>query len=50
MSILPVLTSSHYDNRPKDFPQGKENPMVQRTSTISSSALGVFMSHKISQR
>ncbi|XP_008704587.2 sperm-associated antigen 17 [Ursus maritimus] len=44
-----VLTSSNYDNRPKDFPQGKENPMVQRTSTISSSTLGVFMSRKISQ-
>ncbi|XP_046941193.1 sperm-associated antigen 17 [Lynx rufus] len=45
-----VLTSSNYDKRPKDFPQGKENPMVQRTSTISSSALGVFMSRKISPR
>ncbi|XP_039098665.1 sperm-associated antigen 17, partial [Hyaena hyaena] len=43
-----VLTSSNYDKRPKDYPQGKENPMVQRTSTISSSALGVFMSRKIS--
>uniref|UniRef100_A0A4W2ET42 Uncharacterized protein n=1 Tax=Bos indicus x Bos taurus TaxID=30522 RepID=A0A4W2ET42_BOBOX len=43
-----VLTSSNYDKRPKDFPQGKENPMVQRISTISSSALGVFMSRKIS--
>nr|XP_055168146.1 sperm-associated antigen 17 [Nyctereutes procyonoides] len=43
-----VLTSSNYDKRPKDFPQGKENPMVQRTSTISSSTLGVFMSRKIS--
>ncbi|XP_008578639.1 PREDICTED: sperm-associated antigen 17 [Galeopterus variegatus] len=43
-----VLTSSNYDKRPKDFPQGKENPMVQRTSTISSSALGVFMSHQVS--
>ncbi|XP_050013472.1 sperm-associated antigen 17 [Alexandromys fortis] len=41
-----VLTSSNYDNRPKDFPQGKENPMVYRTSTISSSALGVFTSRK----
>ncbi|XP_027464965.2 sperm-associated antigen 17 isoform X7 [Zalophus californianus] len=45
-----VLTSSNYDNRPKDFPQGKENPMVHRTSTISSSTLGIFMSRKISQR
>ncbi|XP_047581454.1 sperm-associated antigen 17 [Lutra lutra] len=45
-----VLTGSNYDNRPKDFPQGKENPMVHRTSTISSSTLGVFMSRKISQR
>ncbi|XP_021121416.1 sperm-associated antigen 17 isoform X5 [Heterocephalus glaber] len=43
-----VLTSSNYDNRPKDFPQGKENPMVQRTSTISSAALGLFMSCDIS--
>ncbi|XFF76143.1 hypothetical protein AB1E18_002362 [Capra hircus] len=42
-----VLTSSNYDKRPKDFPQGKENPTVQRISTISSSALGVFMSRKI---
>ncbi|XP_036047259.1 sperm-associated antigen 17 [Onychomys torridus] len=41
-----VLTSSNYDNRPKDFPQGKENPMVYKTSTISSSALGVFTSQK----
>ncbi|XDC49543.1 hypothetical protein R6Z07M_000725 [Ovis aries] len=48
MGILPVLTSSNYDKRPKDFPQGKENPTVQRISTISSSALGVFMSRKIS--
>ncbi|CAH6928396.1 Spag17 [Phodopus roborovskii] len=45
-----VLTSNNYDNRPKDFPQGKENPMVYRTSTISSSALGVFTSHKTTQR
>ncbi|XP_044937788.1 sperm-associated antigen 17 isoform X2 [Mustela putorius furo] len=45
-----VLAGSNYDNRPKDFPQGKENPMVHRTSTISSSTLGVFMSRKISQR
>ncbi|XP_054190938.1 sperm-associated antigen 17 isoform X7 [Homo sapiens] len=43
-----VLTSSNYDKRPKDFPQGKENPMVQRTSTIYSSTLGVFMSRKVS--
>nr|XP_023417022.1 sperm-associated antigen 17 [Cavia porcellus] len=43
-----VLTSSNYDNRPKDFPQGKENPMVQTTSTISSAALGVVMSRSIS--
>ncbi|ELR56729.1 Sperm-associated antigen 17 [Bos mutus] len=43
-----ILTSSNYDKRPKDFPQGKENPTVQRISTISSSALGVFMSRKIS--
>uniref|UniRef100_A0A8C8ZXV7 Sperm associated antigen 17 n=1 Tax=Prolemur simus TaxID=1328070 RepID=A0A8C8ZXV7_PROSS len=43
-----VLTSSNYDERPKDFPQGKENPMIQRTSTISSSALGVFMSRTVS--
>lgn len=41
-----VLTSSNYDNRPKDLPQGRENPMVYRTSTISSSALGVVMSQK----
>ncbi|KAK2508062.1 hypothetical protein MC885_010784 [Smutsia gigantea] len=27
---------------------GKENPMVQRTSTVSSSSLGVFMSRKVS--
>uniref|UniRef100_A0A8C5UMS4 Sperm associated antigen 17 n=1 Tax=Microcebus murinus TaxID=30608 RepID=A0A8C5UMS4_MICMU len=33
--------------RPKDYPQGKENPMVQRTSKIAST-LGVFMSRKIS--
>nr|XP_004026481.4 sperm-associated antigen 17 [Gorilla gorilla gorilla]XP_055232730.1 sperm-associated antigen 17 [Gorilla gorilla gorilla] len=45
-----VLTSSNYDKRPKDFPQGKENPMVQRTSTIYSSTLGVFMSRKVSPR
>ncbi|XP_049735924.1 sperm-associated antigen 17 isoform X2 [Elephas maximus indicus] len=43
-----VLTSSNYDKRPKDIPQGKENPMVQKTSTISSSTLGVFMSHQVS--
>ncbi|KAM9689371.1 sperm-associated antigen 17 [Trichechus inunguis] len=43
-----ILTSSNYDKRPKDFPQGKENPMVQRTSTISSSTLGVFMSREVS--
>lgn len=43
-----VLTSNNYDNRPKDFPQGKENPMVQRTSTVSSAALGVIMSRNIS--
>uniref|UniRef100_A0A8D1GH64 Sperm-associated antigen 17 n=1 Tax=Sus scrofa TaxID=9823 RepID=A0A8D1GH64_PIG len=43
-----VLTSSNYDKRPKDFPQGKENPMVQRISTVSSSALGVFMSRPVS--
>ncbi|XP_021778435.2 sperm-associated antigen 17 isoform X3 [Papio anubis] len=43
-----VLTSINYDKRPKDFPQGKENPMVQRTSAIHSSTLGVFMSRKVS--
>nr|XP_007975591.2 sperm-associated antigen 17 isoform X3 [Chlorocebus sabaeus] len=43
-----VLTSINYDKRPKDFPQGKENPMVQRTSAIYSSTLGVFMSRKVS--
>ncbi|XP_074237292.1 sperm-associated antigen 17 isoform X5 [Saimiri boliviensis] len=43
-----VLTSSNYDKRPRDLPQGKENPMVRRTSTISSSALGVFMSREVS--
>ncbi|XP_006902719.1 PREDICTED: sperm-associated antigen 17-like [Elephantulus edwardii] len=43
-----VLTNMNYDNRPKDFPQGKENPIVQRISTIPSAALGVFISHKIS--
>ncbi|KAF7471949.1 hypothetical protein GHT09_017084 [Marmota monax] len=43
-----VVTSKYYDNRPKDFPQGKENPMVQKTSTIPSSTLGVFMSRKVS--
>ena len=48
MGILPVLTSSNYDKRPKDFPQGKENPMVQKISTVSSSALHVFMSRKVS--
>ncbi|KAM6168270.1 sperm-associated antigen 17 [Erethizon dorsatum] len=42
-----ILTSSNYDNRPKDFPQGKENPMVQKTSRVST-ALGVFMSRSIS--
>ncbi|XP_021012793.1 sperm-associated antigen 17 [Mus caroli] len=41
-----VLTSSNYDNRPKDLSQRKENPMVFRTSTISSSSLGVVMSQK----
>ncbi|XP_069862546.1 sperm-associated antigen 17 isoform X2 [Dipodomys merriami] len=45
-----VLTSSNYDNHQKDFPRGKKNPMVQKTSTISSSALGVFMSRKVSQQ
>ncbi|XP_073090583.1 sperm-associated antigen 17 isoform X4 [Manis javanica] len=43
-----VLTSSNYEERPKHFPQGKENPMVHRTSTVSSSSLGVFMSRKVS--
>ncbi|XP_021572130.1 sperm-associated antigen 17 [Carlito syrichta] len=43
-----ILTSSNYDNRPKDFPQGKENPTVQRTSTVPSSTLGVFTSRNIS--
>ncbi|XP_012663088.1 sperm-associated antigen 17 [Otolemur garnettii] len=43
-----VLTSSNYDKRPKNFPQGKENPMVQRTSTISSSTLGVIISRNVS--
>ncbi|XP_067566400.1 sperm-associated antigen 17 [Pseudorca crassidens] len=43
-----VLTSSNYDKRPKDFPQGKENPMVQKISTAASPALGVFMSRKVS--
>ncbi|XP_035307203.1 sperm-associated antigen 17 [Cricetulus griseus] len=45
-----VLTSSNYDNRPKNFPQGKENPTVYKTSTISSSALGVFTSRKATRR
>ncbi|XP_005076718.1 sperm-associated antigen 17 [Mesocricetus auratus] len=45
-----VLTSRNYDNRPKDFPQGKENPTVYRISTISSSALGVFTSRKATHR
>lgn len=48
MGTLPVLTSSNYDKRPKDFPQGKENPMVQKISTAASPALGVFMSRKAS--
>ncbi|XP_004420659.1 PREDICTED: sperm-associated antigen 17 [Ceratotherium simum simum] len=43
-----VLTSSNYDKRLKDFPQEKENPTIQRISTISSSTLGVFMSRKVS--
>nr|XP_009000224.3 sperm-associated antigen 17 isoform X2 [Callithrix jacchus] len=43
-----VLTSSNYDKRPKDFPQGKENPLVWRTSTVSSSALGVLVSREVS--
>lgn len=43
-----VLTSSNYDKRLKDFPQEKENPTIQRTSTISSAKLGVFMSRKVS--
>ncbi|XP_062049494.1 sperm-associated antigen 17 [Lepus europaeus] len=43
-----VLTSSNYNKRPKDFPQGKENPMVHRTCTVSSSTLGVLMSRKVS--
>ncbi|TKC43805.1 hypothetical protein EI555_012212, partial [Monodon monoceros] len=30
------------------FLPGKENPMVQKISTVSSSALGVFMSRKVS--
>ncbi|XP_045139651.1 sperm-associated antigen 17 [Echinops telfairi] len=42
-----VLTGRNYDNRPEDFPQGKENPMVQM-STISPSTLGVFLSRRIS--
>ncbi|XP_031230830.1 sperm-associated antigen 17 isoform X2 [Mastomys coucha] len=45
-----ILTRSNYDNRPKDLPQGKENPMVYRTSTISSSSLGVIMSQKATHR
>ncbi|XP_075396616.1 sperm-associated antigen 17 [Tenrec ecaudatus] len=43
-----VLTSRNYDNRPKDFPQGKENPTVQKTSPMSPSTLGVFLSRKLS--
>ncbi|KAM5256062.1 sperm-associated antigen 17 [Ctenodactylus gundi] len=47
-SILPILTSSKYDNRPRDFPQGKENPATQRVSTVSSATLGAFTSRDIS--
>ncbi|XP_066124209.1 sperm-associated antigen 17 [Saccopteryx bilineata] len=42
-----VLTSSNYDQRRKSFPQEKENPMVQRTSTVLYSALGVSKSSKV---
>ncbi|KAM4873141.1 sperm-associated antigen 17 isoform 2-T2 [Thomomys bottae] len=44
-----VLTSNNYDNHRKDFPHGKKSSMIQKTSTISSSALGIFMSRKVSQ-
>ncbi|KAM6217136.1 sperm-associated antigen 17 [Rhynchocyon petersi] len=34
-----ILTGSNYDNRPKDFPQGKENPMVQMMPSVPTSAV-----------
>ncbi|XP_060057789.1 sperm-associated antigen 17 isoform X2 [Erinaceus europaeus] len=41
-----VVTRSNYAKRLKDFPHVRENPMIQRNSTISPSTLGVFLSQK----
>ncbi|KAM5295030.1 sperm-associated antigen 17 isoform 1-T1 [Glossophaga mutica] len=43
-----VLTSSNYDKRPKDLPEGKETSAVQRVSAVRSPALGLFVSRKVS--
>ncbi|XP_070252628.1 sperm-associated antigen 17 isoform X3 [Myotis yumanensis] len=42
-----VLTSVNYDKRLKGFPQGKETPLVQRTSAVPSSDVGVVLAHKV---
>lgn len=42
-----VLTSVNYDKRLEGFPQGKENPLVQRTSAVPSSDVGVVLAHKV---
>ncbi|XP_045059666.2 sperm-associated antigen 17 isoform X2 [Desmodus rotundus] len=43
-----VLTSSNYDKRPKDLPEGKFTSVVQRMKAVPSPALGLFMSRKVS--
>ncbi|XP_054421065.1 sperm-associated antigen 17 [Pteronotus mesoamericanus] len=43
-----VLTSSNYDKRLSDLPEGKDNPAVQRMSTVPSRTLGLFLSRKAS--
>ncbi|XP_053512061.1 sperm-associated antigen 17 [Artibeus jamaicensis] len=43
-----VLTSSNYDKRPKDLPEGKEASVVQRMPAVPSPALGLFLSRKAS--
>uniref|UniRef100_G1NTX6 Sperm associated antigen 17 n=1 Tax=Myotis lucifugus TaxID=59463 RepID=G1NTX6_MYOLU len=42
-----ILTSVNYDKRLEDFPQGKETPLVQRTSAVPSSDVGVVLAHKV---
>ncbi|XP_015419028.1 PREDICTED: sperm-associated antigen 17 [Myotis davidii] len=41
-----VLTSINYDKRLESFPQGKETPLVQRTSAVPSPDVGVVLTHK----